>query len=173
MSFVEAIHQGIEIVKLNRGAYRRVAADPEAFSPALMITAIVGIAIWLPPRADSIFGIITLPLLQVVFLFVASAILHFVATLFGGRGDYMVFLRVFGVSRVLGWARVVPVIGVVIDMWSVVIAAVAVEELYGLERTKAILVVVVPASILILLGLMTAFFHAAFLGGWSAGSKLF
>jgi hypothetical protein len=154
MQFSEAVKSGIEIVKLNRAIYRKVAETPEAFSQALIIAALVGIASWLSPPSFAIHGIILGPLWALIGLFVGSAILHFVATLFGGKGQYMPLLRVLGIGRVLGWVRLIPVIGAIVDLWSLVIAVVALEELYGLDRTKAILTVIIPAAVLLVLGLI-------------------
>ncbi len=155
MGFQEAVKQGIEIVKLNRGAMRLVAADPEAFSQGLIITAIVGLAAWLEPTTFTPWGIIGHPLLALFWLFVSTAVFHFVAILFGAHGDYMSLLRVFGVGRVLGWIVVVPWIGrLVFGVWTLVIAVVALEELYGLDRTKAVICVLLPTAVLIFLGLL-------------------
>ena len=169
MQFSEAVKSGIEIVKLNRAIYRKVSETPEAFSQALIITALVGIASWLSPPSFAIHGIILGPLWALIGLFVGSAILHFVATLFGGKGQYMPLLRVLGIGRVLGWVRLIPVIGGIVDLWSLVIAVVALEELYGLDRTKAILTVVIPAAVLLVVGLIALAFQFAALGFLTRG----
>jgi len=173
MGFGEAVRHGIEVIKLNRAAYREVAADPLAFTPALLITALAGVAMWLAPPHYPILGIVTGPLISLLGLFVAVAILHFVATLMGGRGEYMVLLRVFGVGRMLGWVQIVPIVSGVVQLWSLVMAVVAVEELYGLDRNKSILTVLIPAAGLLLLSLIMAMFQLALLGGLMTGSHFF
>ncbi|MCK4412699.1 MAG: hypothetical protein KAY32_04060 [Candidatus Eisenbacteria sp.] len=172
MTFTEAVREGIEIVKLDRAAIRRVALEPRALSPALMITALVGIAIWLCPPHFSVHGIITGPLCALAYLIIGGAIIHIVALFFGGRGEIAVFLRVWGVSRVLGWLRIIPVIGVIADLWSLVIAVVILEELYGLDRTKAILTVVLPIGLLFLVMLIFVA-NLAILGGLLSLGHLF
>jgi hypothetical protein len=173
MGFGEAVRHGVEVVKLNRGAYREVAVDPLAFTPALLITALAGIAMWLAPPHYPILGLITNPLVSLIGLFIAVAILHFVATLMGGHGEYLVLLRVFGVGRVLGWVQIIPILGNILQLWSLVIAVAAVEELYGLDRHRAILTVLIPAAGLFLLSLLTTLFQLALLGGLMAGSPFF
>lgn len=168
MQFSEALRSGIEIVKLNRTAIRQTADDPRAFSPAVLITALVGIAMWLSPPLR-IHGIVTGPLWALACLFAGAAVLHFMAVLLGGHGQYMGLLRALGVGRVLGWARLIPVVGTIVDLWSLVIAVVALEELYGLDRTMAILAVVIPAAVMLVLGLLAFLFGlmaAGFLIGW-------
>ncbi|MBD3235075.1 MAG: hypothetical protein GF330_00025 [Candidatus Eisenbacteria bacterium] len=169
MQFSDAIKRGIEIVKLNRETVRQVAADAEAFAPALLITALVGIAMWISPPSFAIHGIVTLPLLALVGLFLGSAILHFIAHLLGGHGDYMALLRVLGTGRVLGWVRLIPILGPLADLWTLVIAVVALEELYGLDRGKAVLTVAIPVAVLVVLGLIGLIFGAMVLGVFVAG----
>ncbi|MCK4306139.1 MAG: YIP1 family protein [Candidatus Eisenbacteria sp.] len=151
MGFQDAVKKGIEIVKLNREAYREVASEPAAFTQALIITGLAGVAMWLCPVAFTAWGVITGPLKALLALFIGTAILHFVAILLGGKGDFMALIRVLGVGRVLGWAAIIPVLGWIVNLWSLVMAVVAVEEIYGLDRTKAIMSVVLPFAVLFVL----------------------
>jgi len=170
MDFPQAVRTGIEIVKLHRPAYQRVAQLPEAFSQAVLITLLVGIAQWLAPPGFHLLGIIVGPLMALLALLVGSAVIHFVAVLFGGRGEYLTLARVWGVGWVLGWALVIPVLGSLIFLWELVVAVVAVEEVYGLERTRAILTVLIPLAALLLLGFIMVV-NFALIGGlvtWSA-----
>jgi len=65
---------------------------------------------------------------------------------------------------VLGWLWVIPFVGLVIDLWSFVVAVVVLEELYGLKRTQAVLAVALP---LLALFVLTAIFlfNLVVLGG--------
>jgi len=173
MGFGDAVGHGVEVVRLKRSAYHDVAADPLALAPSLMITALAGIAMWLAPPHYPILGILTSPLLSLALLFIGVTVLHFVATLMGGRGHYLTLLRVFGVGRVLGWVQIVPFLGSVAQLWSLAISVVAMEELYGLDRSKAVLSVLIPAAGLLLLSLMSLLFQLALLGGSMAGGGLF
>jgi hypothetical protein len=173
MGFGSTVRRGVEIVKLDRAAYREVAADPLAFTPALTITALAGLAMWLAPPHWPVLGILTGPLISLASLFLAATVLHFVATLLGGHGEYFVLLRVFGAGQVLGWLQIVPVVGGVTQLWSLVIASVAVREVYGLDRSKAILTVLIPFTGLLLLSLISVLMRFALLGGLMMGGRLF
>jgi hypothetical protein len=164
MTFMQAVREGIEVVKLDREAIRRVAHEPRALFPALLIAALVGIAIWLRPFHFSMHGIITGPLGALAYLVIGGVIFHIVALLFGGRGEITVLLRVWGVSRVVAWLRIIPVVGVLAEIWNLVVMVVILEELYGLDRTKAILTVAVPFGLL-LLALLILAANLAILGG--------
>ncbi len=165
MGFGQAVRCGVGVVRLNRNAYRKVAADPLAFRPALTITALAGLAWWLAPPHWPVLGIVTGPVTWLVLLFLGTMVLHFVATIMGGRGEYMVLLRVFGAGQVLGWLLVAGSIGMIVQLWSMVIAVVALEELYGLERSKAILTVIIPGAGLLALNLILLLMQSTLLGG--------
>jgi len=169
MGFQDAVKKGIELVKLNRAAYKEVAVEPDAFTQGLIITALAGIAMWLSPVGFTGWGIILGPIKALIGLFVGTLILHALATLFGGKGDYMDLLRVLGVGRVLGWLFIIPVLGALANLWALVMAVVAIEEIHQLDRTKAILCVVLPFAVVMILG----FLLMAILGFASLGAFLF
>lgn len=173
MGFGDAVGHGVEVVRLKRSAYRDVAADPLALAPSLVITALAGIALWLAPPHYPLLGVLTYPLISLVLLLIAVTVLHFVATLLGGRGHYLTLLRVFGVGRVLGWVQIVPFLGSLAQLWSLVISVVAMEELYGLDRSKAVLSVLIPAVGLFVLSLVGSLVQLALLGGSVVGGGLF
>jgi hypothetical protein len=173
MGFGDAVGHGVEVVRLKRSAYRDVAADPLALAPSLMITALAGVALWLAPPHYPILGILTYPLLSLALLILAVTVLHFVATLLGGRGHFLTLLRVFGVGRVLGWVQIVPFLGSIAQLWSLVISVVAMEELYGLDRSKAVISVLIPAVGLFAFSLVGFLFQLALLGGTMSGGGLF
>lgn len=155
MGFTEAVRRGVRIVKLERPVYREVASDPHAFTPAMLIVALAGLAAWLAPPSYAPFGIILSPIGMLLLFAVGAALVHFMAILFGGQGDLLTLARVWGTGWVIGWATVVPVLGtLVLAVWSVVMGVVAVEEIYGLDRSRAILTLLVPFSALLLLGLI-------------------
>jgi hypothetical protein len=154
MRFADAIRRGVEIVKLDRAAYREIALDPNAFTPALGIAALVGVAAWLSPFSFHPGWIIAGPLLALVELFIGAAVFHFLAILLGGQGEYLTLVRVWGLGWVVGWAHIVPILGSVIALWRLVVAAVAIEEIYGLDRTRALLAVLIPVAAVSLIALV-------------------
>jgi len=164
MSFSEAVSKGIEIVRLNRAVIREVAADPLAFSPAVLVAALAGLATWPFLFRFAFHGLVTGPLLALALLFLGGLVFHFLATLFEGRGEYLGLLRAWGLSRVLGWLWVIPFVGLVLDLWSFVVAVVLLEELYGLKRTQAVLAVALPMLTLFVLTAIFLF-NLVVLGG--------
>ncbi|MBP6875370.1 MAG: hypothetical protein KBD56_04815 [Candidatus Eisenbacteria bacterium] len=164
MTFGESVRKGVDILKLDRATIREVANRPEAFTPALLINVIAGLAMWLYPFHLALHGIVTGPLFALGLLFVSGIVLHFAATLLDGRGEYLTLLRTWGLSRVLGWAWAIPIAGMIVDLWSFVVAVVVLEEVYGLHRPQAVLAVVVPALAVLALSAI-AFLNLMVLGG--------
>lgn len=165
MRFREAVQQGFELVKLNRPVFRQVALDPEAFTPALMIVALAGIADWLSPPFAGL-GFLFMPIREVIGLVVVTAIIHFTVIVLGGRGDYLALFRLMGFTWIVRWLLIVPVIGGPIALiWWLVMTVVAVEELFEFDRMKAIVTVIVPfAAFLLLTFIFTILFGIAMLG---------
>jgi hypothetical protein len=154
MGFADAVRRGIEIAKLDRGTYREVAADPHAFTPALVIAALAGTALWLGHFTFHVGGFLGTPLLELALLFIGSAVFHFIAILFSGRGDYLTLVRVWGTGWLVGWLMVIPILGPILALWRIVVAVVAVEEIYGIDRTRAIITVLIPVAAVALIALI-------------------
>jgi hypothetical protein len=166
MRFADAIRRGVEIVKLDRAAYREIALDPSVFTPALGIAALVGVAACLSPLSFHPGWIITGPLLGLFELLVGAAVFHFLAIFLGGQGEYLTLVRVWGTGWVIGWAHIVPILGSIIALWRFVIAAVAIEEIYGLDRARALLVVLIPVAATSLIALIVLVHLAGGLKAW-------
>ncbi len=165
MNFTDAIKKGFELVKLNREAYREIAGNPEAFTPAILIAAVAGLANWLSPPFN-LLGFILYPIFEVIALAFVTAVIHFVVILLGGRSDYMTLFRVLGIAWIIRWAQVIPALGWVVGMvWGLVMSVVAVEELVGFDRMKSIVTVILPFAAVIVLGLIfSVIFGVAMLG---------
>jgi len=160
MDFKLALARAWAIVTLNKEAVRQVAEDENALIPALLITAIGGLlgtlitmnpAFWVGSLVLSIVGLV-----------IGAGILHLLAVLFGGQGDWAGLFKALGHgSGLVSWAGIVPVVGGLIGLWSIPIAVISVEELYGLTRGKAIAVVLIP--VVVMFGLLCV--GIAVLGG--------
>jgi len=166
MRFQTALKQGFEIVKLNRAAMQHVSTIPEAFTQALIITALAGVASLLTPHGFTPLGWMwNNPIAAVIKLFIFSAILHFMATVLGHQGDFMALFRVLGLGRVLGVVLIVPFIGGVVNgIWGLVIAVIALEELYQMERMKAVLCLIAPIIAFGIISAISGIMNLVFLG---------
>jgi hypothetical protein len=166
MTFTESVKEAWEIVKLNREAYRRTAMNPESFTWALVITALAGVSSGLGPAMIGSVGFIWAPVAALVGLFIGVGVMHLLATLFGGQGDFMGLFKICGFGRIIGWAGVVPVLGGLVQLWMLPIVFIGLQEHYKLDSTKAIVVMVIP---LILFGILGAILGGALIGALIMG----
>ncbi len=161
MKFGDYIKKGIEVAQLKKEAIQLLAGDKDAFGPALGIVAIGGVCAAI--GSFSLLGIIIMPIVQVIVMFIWVAIMHFVATSFMGAkgGQFNGLFVPLACASVLMWIGIIPFIGQVIaflaGLWLLVIAVVVVEHVYQIDRTKAIIVVAVPVAIGILISIIGFF----------------
>lgn len=161
--FVEYVKQALEVVQLKPGPIDALAGDERAFAMGLGIVAIGGVAgaigtLMLP-------GIIFYPILMIVGAFIGAGLLHLLATLaFKGQAEFMAFFRPFSHTFVLTWVTVIPILGWMLGMlanlWMLVVTVVIIERVYRLDRAKAI------ATVAILVG--AGFLLVAVFGGLAA-----
>ena len=149
MDFAGYLRKALEVCKFNGAAMGEIAADPNAFTMGLIFLAIGGAAMAL--GSFNPIGIIYMPIFLIVCFFIMLGILHLLATLFGGSGDFMAMFRICSIGSVVYWPSAIPVIGCIVGLWMLPIAVVAVEQTYKLERGKAILVVLIPVAVMVLI----------------------
>jgi hypothetical protein len=154
MSFVDYIKKGWEVVQLKVEAIKELAADEKGIGPAIGILAIGGLASGI--GFFNPVSVIGFPIFWVVGGFLAVAIMHFVATtFFGGKGSFVGLAVPLFCASIISCVGIVPFLGPMFltflaGLWMIVVSVVCVENVYGVDRGKAIVVVAVP----VLLGLI-------------------
>ena len=83
---------------------------------------------------------------------IAAAILHVLALLFGGKAPFSsLYIAMSHGNGLVSWASVLPGLGhLAAFVWGIVVAVTILEEVHGLERGKAVAVVLIPAALLLL-----------------------
>jgi len=181
MSFGDYILQGAEILQIKPKAIRKAAADRGALNTGLAFIVIAGAATAL--GSWTLPGLLLFPLFFLIRALIHSGIVHFLATRgFGGRGTYNEFFRPLSLTYLLDWLMVVGLLinvipllgpaaiillGLVINLWKLVVDTVIVETVYGLERSKAMAVIgLAVAAIFALFFLASLFFGATAMSSW-------
>ena len=146
MDFAAALRNAWSIVKLDRATMREVMASENSLVPALVILAIGGALTGvgtLNPMAI-IMNVVLVP----VVAFIWTGILHLLAGLFGGKGQYVGFFGGYGHGvGLVNWVGVVPLVGALVaTVYGIVVAVFLVEENYGLPTGKAVAVVLIPVA---------------------------
>ncbi len=109
--------------------------------------------------ASFFFGLVTIPLAVLAFMFIAGAIHHLFLVLFGGAGrDYLTTVRVFGYAYgAISIFSVIPFLGQVVrTLWLIVVLIVGIREAHETTTAKAALAIVVPlVAAAVLMGIVT------------------
>lgn len=163
-NFVEYVKQALEIVQLKGDAIDRASQDEEAFAMGLIVIALAGAGLAI--AFVNPFGLIAFPVLWIVIAFIWAGVFHLLATLaFKGEGEFMDFFRPYALAFVLFWVNVVPGLNVVLGwaagLWLLVVAALCVERVYGLDRPRAIATVGIPTAAVLALVFVFGVFVAA------------
>jgi len=156
-NFIEYVKQAVEIVQLKPEQIDRAKDDEDAFTMGLVIIALAGVGAAIGSMAPLL--VIVMPIFYVIGAFIVAGIFHLIATVaFKGEGEFLDFFRPFSLAYVLQWVNVIWVLNIVLaplaGIWLCVVAAVTIERVYGLDRMKAILTVVIPVAILAVLSFM-------------------
>jgi hypothetical protein len=138
--------RAIEVIKLNQQTMVQVAADPKALKFGIAVTAIGGALAFIPGKG--LAGVFVGALFSVLALFLFSGFVHMFCGYSKGKEEYLGFARVVGLSGVLDWTVIVPLLGMVTTVWSIVIAVVAAQVVYQSTGVRAMLAVVVSALLL-------------------------
>jgi hypothetical protein len=174
MSFVDYIKRGWEVVQLKAGAVKDLSADDHAIGPAIGIVAIGGVCAGI--GSFSFAGVVVMPFVFVISGFIFVAVMHFVATtFFGGEGKLLSLMVPVFCGALVTWVGVVPLLGplflILAFLWLLVVMVVCVENVYGIDRGKAIGVVAIPVVlffivfiIIVAMGLTLAALAGAFRG---------
>jgi hypothetical protein len=158
MSFVDYIKRGWDVVQLKVEAVKELAADEKAIGPAIGILAIGGICAGIGSLNP--IGLFVFPFVRVIGGFIFVALVHFVATtFFGGEGKLMSLAAPVFCASLVTWVTIIPIIGptflaFLAGLWLLVVSVVCVENIYGLDRGKAIGVVAIPVVLFLIIGML-------------------
>lgn len=177
MDFMGYVRKGWAIVKLDRDAAGEVASDPESFGPAVLFYAISGLATGISGTIVSagagVFLLFSAPVFAVIGSFIGAGILHLIARVLGGTGEFRGYYSALGIGSVIRWALVVPVIGFIAALWYLPVVVIVTERVHRITTARAIMVVLIPAIIglLLLLALVAAVGMAVFMSVMQGGMQ--
>ena len=165
MRFIEEIQRALEIVQLKWAAIDEAAQDDEAFPMGIAIIALSGVA-WALGATLLFPGLLFVPLVLIVVAFLVAGLLHILATVFGGQGDFIRFFRPYSYTYVLQVVAVIPwlgwMLGLLALLWQMRVSVLIIERIYGLERLRAAISVAVVfglgSLVLVVFGSTIGFF---------------
>ncbi len=155
--FKAVVGKGLQVIRLDRVAMRDLASEPRVLRYALVVVAIGGLASALGHMQAAL--LLFYPFLALLVFFVNVAILHVMAgAVFRGTGRLIQLMQVLGAASVINWIGIVPGIGYVLgfaaSLWFLVVSVVVLEEVYRLDRGKAVLSVILPFLIVSMMAVL-------------------
>jgi hypothetical protein len=157
---IEYIKRGFAIFRLDEAEIENAAKDKGATSFVFLIVLLVG--------AAQAIGSLKLSLPMLTFYISSSfagailgtAVLHFLAWIFGGKANFLEFFRPIGMSYVVMWITIIPIIGPaisgVIGLWYVAVNLAVLRTVHKLSLGKAALVILIPVLIALVIAIMMA-----------------
>ncbi|MBW2171310.1 MAG: hypothetical protein JRF69_04910 [Deltaproteobacteria bacterium] len=153
--------RAIEIIKLKQPTMVEVARDPNALRFGIAVTAMGGALAFIPGK--SLAGVFVGALFSILALFLFAGFVHLFCGYSKGKEEYLGFARIVGLSGVLDWTVIIPLVGLVATIWSVVISIVAAQVVYQSTGARATLAVLISAVVLWMIALSTFFGPLSFL----------
>ncbi len=157
MDFGKIIEKALLILQLKEDTIKEVSKDSMYFGWGILIVAIAGLAGAIG-RFKFFPGIITGPIISVIGIFIGVGILWIIAKIFGGKGEYMDYLRPLAMASILQWVSVIPLLGAFLGalagIWQIVVAVKITEIVHELDLPRAIAVVLIPIVIVFFLTLI-------------------
>ena len=167
MGFGDTIKNALAIVQLNRSMMQSLAKEHRAFGIGMLIVVLAGVASSIGQLRDFsvLVAILNIPSKVVTHLlasFVTVGILHLFAKLLKGKASYGELYRVISHAYILYWVTIIPVsfisgiLGILATLWGLVVIVVTMESLYGLSRTRAIVVMLFTVAVGVIVALVLA-----------------
>ncbi|GEM_PF-1223914 len=149
MDFVGSIRNSVRIISLDEDVISKVSDNPDSTNAALLIAAIGGVTGSI--GAFNPVGIFFLPIFAVAALAIGTGVLHIIARILGGKGEYSKLFRVLGHVSIIQWFNVIPVFGFLISMllglWSIVVSIVVIRTIHNISSFRAVLVIIIPVFV--------------------------
>ncbi|MFP5310665.1 MAG: YIP1 family protein [Actinomycetes bacterium] len=161
------------VVRREPGVFREIADDPRAFTQGMLITFVATLvgglgAIVRPGRFDVTTWVLTAIAAATLGVVIGTLVVWGLGRLFGGRARYDEMGRVYAHANVAQVLAIVPFVGSIASAIAFAVLLVrALEEVMGLTRVQAIVVVVIP---LVMLGALFALGMLALRAGMTSGS---
>ncbi|MCM2326011.1 MAG: YIP1 family protein [Candidatus Woesearchaeota archaeon] len=155
---IEYIKRGFAIFRLDESEIKNAAKDPNSTSYVFLIVMLVG-------AAQAIGSLKLSPSMLAFYIssafigaILGTMVLHFLAWLFGGKATFLEFFRPIGMSYVVMWITIIPVIGPaisgVIGIWYVAVNLAVIRIVHRLSLGKAALVILIPVLIALAIAIL-------------------
>jgi hypothetical protein len=149
---VESIVQRLgRVLRLEQGVFGEIGSDDRATGEAFLVTAAAGAISNLTTEGNIIANFIGGAAILALGLVIWTGIVYLLAKLASGTGTYQELLRGIGYASAPYALGIVPVLGLVGTVYSVVLQVRALKEISGISGGAAAAIVLVPLILVVVL----------------------
>jgi len=134
-------------VTLKEGVYAEIGSDQAATGQAIVVAAVAGL-ISSVTGAGGFFGRIIGGIGGVIGLAIFSGVIFLIGRLFKGQGQYVELFRGLGYASAPSALGLIPFLGWIGGIWSVVLAIRAVKEINKVSDGAAAVTVLIPVVVI-------------------------
>jgi hypothetical protein len=145
------------VLKMEAGVFQEIGGDPAATAQAVIVVVTAALIAGLGALIGSNFSLgawILSSIYSVVGLAIGTGIIYLVSRMFKAQGDYISLFRSLGFAYAPQALGIIPIIGFVGVIWSIILAIRAVKETQNVPNGTAVAVVLIPVAILFVIGLI-------------------
>lgn len=155
-----AVDQVIErltrVLKLDSAVFKEIAEDETATGVAVGVSALAAAISGISGDTGVVSGIIFGAIFGAIGLFVWTGIVFLVGKMFGGKAPYIQLVRPMGFAAAPFALGLVPILGLVGLVYSLVIQIRAVREVNEVGDGSAVATVLLPFGVLFIIAILLA-----------------
>lgn len=140
----QVIERLTRVLKLDSTVFKEIAGDESATGPAVGITAVAAGISGITSDTNLIAGIIGGAIFGAIGLFIWTGLVYITGKLFGGKAPYIQLVRPIGFAAAPFALGILPVLGFVGLVYSLVIQIRAVREVNEVGDGSAVATVLLP-----------------------------
>jgi|WetSurMetagenome_2_1015567.scaffolds.fasta_scaffold02842_8 hypothetical protein len=140
------------VLILDRKVYREIRDDPRSMAPALTIMVLSLFVGSIRMIVETPYGGIVTLLSLILLWFVPSSFLYVLSKIAKGNSDYAGYLKATGYAQIPMALNIIPDIGLYVGLfWWLMCMTVATRQTQEFSKRKAVLIVFIPSSLVVLL----------------------
>lgn len=175
MDFQALWQRVVRAVRMEHGVYSEIGSDSAATVQAIVVAGAASLisglsALWPGGERFRFFGwIVGAAVAATLGLAIGTGILWLISRLFGATGTFESLFRGLGFATAPNALGIIPFIGGIAGLiWSIVLAIRAVKETQSVTDGKAVAIVLIPAAIAFVIGILLVILAGIALLGFAA-----
>lgn len=156
MAVDQVIERLTRVLKLDSAVFKEIADDESATGVAVGISALAAAISGISSDTNLIAGIVGGAIFGVIGLFVWTGLVFVTGKLFGGKAPFIKLVRPIGYAAAPFAIGIIPFLGLIGLVYSLVIQIRAVREVNEVGDGSAVATVLLPFGVLLVIGILLA-----------------